>query len=469
MLTTSLNFIGALAALCCLRKRWPTGAPFPAAPLPNSCASTTTSLLKLLIAKLLYVVSHCGTLLFSTVPGRLTKLSALSNTRKRNAVVCCRALSFGAEADGELGLVSAPRDRLLVLMLCTAELARRGWATPKLLSLLLGCWIHALMFRRPAMCVLDCSFAEAAQLPANRVRRLPRRVRNELSAVAALGPLLQTDLRVAWCPELFCMDASPTGAGLCSAPSTVTAVRELWRLSEQRGFYTKLEAPSSAALRELGHDSSVPYTCSGDASASLFPLPRALTEGVLYDCLEVAFCDTGWSTAHRAVGLSFHPWSESELCCFHFSLLGESSVFSTLSSLAARGVVRDWHFCPPTSTFASRGLRRFRSSLCPAGLGPACQRVLHDNRFARCVAFLCCLVASAGCFFSVHQPRQSLMFELHCFRRLLRSGAHFLVGVPVLRALPSKVLPPGSTISLGCSTLLQAAFALPCTLSFRVP
>ena len=64
------------------------------------------------------------------------------------------------------------------------------------------------MFRRPAMCVLDCSFAEAAQLPANRVRRLPRRVRNELSAVAALGPLLQTDLRVAWCPELFCMDES---------------------------------------------------------------------------------------------------------------------------------------------------------------------------------------------------------------------------------------------------------------------
>ena len=91
---------------------------------------------------------------------------------------------LGAEIDGDAGLVSAPRDRLLILMLCTGEVARRGWATPKLLSMLLGCWIHALMFRRPAMCVLDASFAEAAKHPATHLRRLPRQVRNELLAVS---------------------------------------------------------------------------------------------------------------------------------------------------------------------------------------------------------------------------------------------------------------------------------------------
>ena len=332
---------------------------------------------------------------------------------------------LGAEIDGDAGLVSAPRDRLLTLMLCTGEVARRGWATPKLLSMLLGCWIHALMFRRPAMCVLDASFAEAAKHPATHLRRLPRQVRNELLAVSVLGPLLQTDLRVSWCPELFCMDASPTGSGLCSAPSTEAAVRELWRLSEQRGFYTKLEAPSSAALRELGFESSVPYESNEDCSGSLFPLHNSLAEGILFDCIELSYCQTGWSEAHLALGLMVHPFAADVASQGTFELCSPA-VFGVLQSLAARGVVRDWHFCPPAASFASRGVRRVRSASCPAGFPQLGARAVADNKLARAVAFLCCLVASSGCFFSVHQPRQSLLFHLHCFRQVLRQGAGFL-------------------------------------------
>ena len=81
-----------------------------------------------------------------------------------------RGTILGSEFDGEAGFVSAPLDRILCLMLCTAEVARRGSCTPQLLGSLLGCWIHVLMFRRPALCVLNAAFSEAAATPADRVR-----------------------------------------------------------------------------------------------------------------------------------------------------------------------------------------------------------------------------------------------------------------------------------------------------------
>ena len=72
------------------------------------------------------------------------------------------------------------------------------------------------------------------------------------------------------------------------------------------------------------------------------------------------------------------------------------------------------------------GVRRVRSASCPAGFPQLGARAVADNKLARAVAFLCCLVVSSGCFFSVHQPRQSLLFHLHCFRQVLRQGAGFL-------------------------------------------
>ena len=136
-----------------------------------------------------------------------------------------RGTWLGAYFDGELGLVSAPLDRTLVLMLCTCEIARRGACTPQLLQTLLGSWIHVLMFRRPALCVLNAVFADAARMPATQIMRLSRNSRNELLCVSLLGPLLQTDLRASWCPKVFMMDASPSGAGLCEADATRSVVQ----------------------------------------------------------------------------------------------------------------------------------------------------------------------------------------------------------------------------------------------------
>ena len=108
--------------------------------------------------------------------------------KKRNL---SKGTFLGADIDGCVGLVSAPRDRVLVLMLCSAEIARKG------------AWIHVALFRRPALCVLDSAFKDAARLPASAVLRLSCRTRNELLALSLLGPVLQSDLRAAWCPTIY--------------------------------------------------------------------------------------------------------------------------------------------------------------------------------------------------------------------------------------------------------------------------
>ena len=46
---------------------------------------------------------------------------------------------LGAEVDGKIGFVSAPRHRISVLMMCTVLVARRGTASRRLLASLLVC------------------------------------------------------------------------------------------------------------------------------------------------------------------------------------------------------------------------------------------------------------------------------------------------------------------------------------------
>ena len=75
---------------------------------------------------------------------------------------------------------------------------------------------------------------------------------NELINLMILGPLFQTDLRAKICPEIFMMDASPSGGAVCRHPLGPTAVEEIWRHTEQRGYYTQLQTGANLILHELG-------------------------------------------------------------------------------------------------------------------------------------------------------------------------------------------------------------------------
>lgn len=127
------------------------------------------------------------------------------------------AVVLGAELDGVQGKASAPRPRVALLMFVTAVVVWKGRCTRKLLQSVLGCWIHICLFRRPVFAVLDRIFHEGGNFHEDEVFNLSAQGRNELIGLMLLAPFIQSDLRAKVCPDVFMLDASPYGAGICRA------------------------------------------------------------------------------------------------------------------------------------------------------------------------------------------------------------------------------------------------------------
>lgn len=161
------------------------------------------------------------------------KLIQHEHKRKRNQTA---GVILGADFDGIQGIVMAPRSRLALLILITSELACRGTCTPRLLSVVLGCWIHALLFRRVLFAILHEVFKQGSGLPQDAVFRLSPQARNELLLICALGPSAQSNLRAKYSDHVFCTDASPWGGAVIRAQVGAAVSEELWRHTEQKGF-----------------------------------------------------------------------------------------------------------------------------------------------------------------------------------------------------------------------------------------
>ena len=342
--------------------------------------------------------------------------------KKRRAV--SSGIFLGAELDGCLGRVSSPRHRVGLLMLCTAIVARKGKTTKKILSCLVGSWVSVLMYRRPIMSVMSAVFKEGSDLPQDRVFVLSRQARCELMTLSILGPTAQTDLRSDTCPFVFCMDASPYGAGICQAKESKGVVNELWRHSEQRGFYTKLSSPAASLLEELGFSSEPAYGSSEEPvfSQPCFPPPKHLREGFLFDTIELFKGQGNWSKAHAELGFRVHAGLDIHGRSVLFVDLLDRSVYDQLVSLAVRGVIREWHAGPPCFTFGTLRRPRIRSKLRPGGFDVNDPLTREQNSLARRTGFILMLALLHGCFISIEQPGSSVMFGLQIFKSLAMKG-----------------------------------------------
>ena len=230
------------------------------------------------------------------------------------------------------------------------------------------------------------------------------------------------------------MDASPSGGGLCSTAMPASVAQELWRFSEQRGFYTRLLGPASALLSELGLDFMPEFgpECELDSAlqasvrstgASDRPLLlRPVQEGILFDVVELFSGSGHWSACHAAVGLVAHPGVDIPNASGRMLDFAFDSTFHELCALALRRVVREWRGGPPCLTYGTLRRPRLRSKAQPFGFNPDDPLTQLHNRLAMRTAFLCCIVALTGGYFSVEQPGSSCMFYLDCFRSLVALG-----------------------------------------------
>ena len=206
-------------------------------------------------------------------------------------------------------------------------------------------------------------------------------------------------------------------------------VSELWRHSEQRGFYTKLCGEAAAVLSELGIDPEPTFGAETDfrEPQQSFPPPRVLREGFLFKAIELFKSDGNWTHAHAKVELQTHDGLDCDRERVAFGDMLDPAVFYELRSLAARRVIREWHAGPPCFTFGT--LRRPRIATCWVLLQPSI-----DQR-----AELTCSPYSfsplhSGPFRRVRQHRTARVFRyvLHacvqstCFVRLRHFQVLFL-------------------------------------------
>ena len=343
--------------------------------------------------------------------------------RRRN---CLQTTILGCDFDGDRGIASAPRDRLSVLAALTMRVVGLGTCTPHLLSIILGCWVHALLFRRVLFSVLDAVFKDGQGRPKHEIFCLSRQSLNELQMISMLAPMAHSDLRVSHSPFLYITDASPWGGAVCKAEVGSEVTKELWRHSEQKGFYTRLESPISCILSEKGIDHEGnqfgdPMQLSSAFKKFCTPI-STLTEGFLYDSIEL-FRGTGnWSDAHAAMGLSVHDGIDTDgrrLRCMDLTSL---AVFREVAALALRRVIREWHAGVPCLSYGTLRRPRVRSKNQPYGFNPLDPFTKLHNTLAQRTGIILVLAILGGSYISVEQPGSSCLFHMHIYLTLIRLG-----------------------------------------------
>ena len=270
------------------------------------------------------------------------------------------------------------------LSLLTSAVARKGHATKELIERLVGSWVHAIMFRRPVFSVIDQVFREGSGLVRNEVFKLSAQARNELLMLSCLSPALLTDLRASYDQHIYCLNASPTWGAVCAANVGPKAAAELWRHGELRGYHTKLESEVSALLTEKGipHAGDKVFGVSAQTPEELLShpcpdpfLPRPLSEGVLFDAIEL-FRGTGtWSASLERAGLRVHDGYDIDGRRLRKCDMLDKGVCHELLALALRRVVREWHCGMPCTSFGSLRRPPVRNHAQPAGFNLSLQRV----------------------------------------------------------------------------------------------
>ena len=204
---------------------------------------------------------------------------------------------------------------------------------------------------------------------------------------------------------------------------------EVWRHTEQRGFYTKLLSPASAILIEHGLDSKVaeqivnpPPQFSSPPEATSFNVPPPMTEGILFDVCEIFRGSGNWSAAHSAQGLSTPGGFDLDGRRLRCHDLQEASTMHELISLALRRVVRDFHAGVPCLSFGTFRRPQVRSNRFPHGFDPSDLFTAYHNRLAQRACFVLTVALMVGSYISIEQPRNSRLFRLHCYKVLIRLG-----------------------------------------------
>ena len=340
--------------------------------------------------------------------------SGLRVSAKKKVRNATQATVLGGDLDGVRGDICAPRLRTTALGGLTLQLILLGYCSKDLLQCLIGSWVFVCMFRRGFMCLLTAVYHEMRNRAGGEIFRLSHDARQELLLLVLLSPCMFTDLRAAPLDHIYCTDASGFAAGACHSRISRSASLELLRHADHKGYHTSLLPRSSELASRFGDHADDDYFSLG--------LPQQLTEGILFDFLEIFRGEGNLSSVAGSLGLRVHPgFDPSTGSSGDFA---SSDCFDQVLGLICRRVVGYVHVKPPCDSFGTMWKPRLRDKSHPWGFDPHDVPTQRGNRIAMRTAFVLNLSSAYGILASADQPLGSTMFKLDIFRRLVKGRFH---------------------------------------------
>ena len=198
---------------------------------------------------------------YKTAQAAYSRVSLLGSPQKDlDGVQCGKTIGAtfnSGPAATSRGLVTlgSPPSKRISLSVITLQCCQLRYTTDALHLCLLGAWVSVLGYRRPLLSLLSKSFhlVDQNRFDQNHPRmiRLPRSVACELCLVATLMPLALTEISAAYCPDIFCSDASESKGAYCKARVPEEIVRILWKSERSKGAYTRLLSPAEVLLKRF--------------------------------------------------------------------------------------------------------------------------------------------------------------------------------------------------------------------------
>ena len=341
---------------------------------------------------------------------------------------------WGAEIEGWRGLVGPTRSRLFALSRLSGEMARAGPVDTPTLEAVMGLWGFCAQFRRPLFSFMYDVFHQQSPGTIEESFLLSKGARNELAVLACLSPLCLNDLRAVPDSGLYCVDASPSGAGVCRAEVGVEVSREVWRRGDKQGYRMPMLSQTSAALKGSGwdeevvqdwfSDSSGPEEESGEPAAEFEAfaegclrredtdgrrplIPPSLGEGP-FDFLEV----------YSGCGLMTKCWALQGFRVLPPLELKEGwdlrsrDLFWGILGLIRGGRVRFLWWAPPCTTYSLARSPKLRSLSCPWGFDLLDVSTAVGNLHAAQSLLLALAQALVGNAYAGEQPAFGFMRAL---------------------------------------------------------
>ena len=151
--------------------------------------------------------------------------------------------------------VGAPLAKRIALSVVSLRAARLGGISSGLASRLAGNWVSVLQYRKCFSSLIDDFFRLSSSClsePEPQVYPLPRAAAQEIVSLAAIAPLIFSNVAVDYHPEAFATDASNQKGAIVATRLSPTEHEIVWLSADRKGSYTHLDNEFRAVLRQVG-------------------------------------------------------------------------------------------------------------------------------------------------------------------------------------------------------------------------